>query len=155
MLKGIGAGVGATDSVRCTDPFRLAGLGFEAAAPGCINPFPFPAQEERRCPPRSSQRRTPFLNRRAAINRIGWSHFEFPAEMPDDRALVPARRRVCLLSPGADVQGGVWFFRSAPSQYQSTVAFEQIARLGIEYSKRTSCRGCGVSSEKRRVRDGG
>src|ERR1700722_5795059 len=37
MLNGIGAGVGATDSVLCTAPFRLVGLGFEAPIPGCIS----------------------------------------------------------------------------------------------------------------------
>jgi|HubBroStandDraft_6_1064221.scaffolds.fasta_scaffold01779_3 tetratricopeptide (TPR) repeat protein len=36
MLNGIGAGAGATDSVLCTAPFRLVGLGFGVVSPGCI-----------------------------------------------------------------------------------------------------------------------
>lgn len=42
MLSGIGLDAGATDSVLCTDPFRLVGLGFEAVSPGCMT---------RRCTP--------------------------------------------------------------------------------------------------------
>jgi len=38
MLSGIGPGVGAKDSVLCTAPFRLVGVGFEASIPGCIVP---------------------------------------------------------------------------------------------------------------------
>jgi hypothetical protein len=40
MLSGIGAGVDATDSVLCTAPSLLVGLGFEADNPGCIAACP-------------------------------------------------------------------------------------------------------------------
>jgi hypothetical protein len=36
MLSGIGLDAGATDSVLCTYPFRLVGLGFEAISLGCM-----------------------------------------------------------------------------------------------------------------------
>jgi hypothetical protein len=43
MLNGIGAAVGATDSVLCTAPSLLVGLGFEADIPGCIAACPLSA----------------------------------------------------------------------------------------------------------------
>jgi hypothetical protein len=43
MLNGIGADVGATDSVLCTAPSLLVGLGFEADIPGCIAARPLSA----------------------------------------------------------------------------------------------------------------
>jgi hypothetical protein len=43
MLNGIDPDVGATDSVLCTAPSRLVGLGFEAVIPGCIAARPVSA----------------------------------------------------------------------------------------------------------------
>jgi hypothetical protein len=103
MLNGIGAGVGAMDSVRCTAPFRLAGLGFEALNPGCIAARRLSASVRTKVHPGPANAEGLSGIEEPCNQLIGWQHFEFRAGMSEDRVYVSAGCCFCLLPPSADV----------------------------------------------------